>query len=39
MACHHGAGSAKKLGYKNVFIMPAGIKGWEGAGKPVEKAG
>jgi len=31
--------SAFKLGYKNVFIMPAGIMGWEKAGKPVETGG
>jgi rhodanese-related sulfurtransferase len=30
--------SASKLGYKNVFIMPAGISGWEKAGLPVEKS-
>jgi rhodanese-related sulfurtransferase len=29
--------SAVKLGFKNVFIMPAGIMGWEKAGKPVDK--
>lgn len=29
--------SALDLGYKNVFIMPAGIQGWQKAGKPVEK--
>jgi rhodanese-related sulfurtransferase len=28
---------ALKLGYKNVFIMPEGIAGWEKAGLPVEK--
>ena len=26
-----------QLGYTNVFVMPAGIKGWEKAGKPVDK--
>ena len=31
--------SALKLGYKNVFVMPAGIQGWKKAGKPVEKSG
>jgi rhodanese-related sulfurtransferase len=36
MACHTGAVSAVKLGYKNVFILPAGIMGWEKARKPVE---
>ena len=25
------------FGYKNVFVMPAGIIGWEEAGLPVEK--
>jgi len=29
--------SAVKLGYKRVFILPAGIMGWEKAQKPVEK--
>lgn len=28
--------SALKLGYKKVFILPAGIAGWKKAGKPVE---
>jgi rhodanese-related sulfurtransferase len=28
--------SAAKLGYKNVFVLPAGIAGWEKAKKPVE---
>lgn len=37
MACHKGAGSALKLGYKHVYVMPAGIMGWQKAGKPVEK--
>jgi rhodanese-related sulfurtransferase len=37
MACHEGAKKAIELGYKNVFIMPQGIMGWEKAGKPVEK--
>lgn len=36
MACHTGAVSAVKLGYKNVFIMPAGLRGWKKAGKPLE---
>jgi len=36
MACHTGAKAALELGYKNVFIMPAGISGWEKAGKKVE---
>jgi len=28
--------SAVKLGYKNVFIMPAGISGWKSANLPTE---
>jgi rhodanese-related sulfurtransferase len=28
---------ALKLGYTKVFVMPAGIAGWEKAGLPVEK--
>jgi rhodanese-related sulfurtransferase len=28
---------AVELGHKNVFIMSAGIAGWEKAGKPVAK--
>jgi rhodanese-related sulfurtransferase len=35
-ACHKGAGAALKLGYKNVFVMPAGIMGWQRAGLPTE---
>lgn len=38
MACHEGAESAVKLGYKKVFIMPSGIAGWKKAGKAVEPA-
>jgi rhodanese-related sulfurtransferase len=29
--------SAVKLGYAKVYILPAGIMGWQKAGKPVEK--
>lgn len=36
-ACHSGASAALALGYKNVFILPVGIAGWEKAGKPLEK--
>jgi rhodanese-related sulfurtransferase len=36
MACHGAARVAAKAGYKNVFIMPAGIEGWVKAGKRVE---
>ena len=37
MACHQGARAALSFGYKNVYIMSAGIQGWQKAGKPVEK--
>ena len=37
-ACHSGASSAVKLGYKNVFILAAGIRGWEKAKQPIEKS-
>jgi rhodanese-related sulfurtransferase len=37
MACHAAARAAVKYGYTKVFVMPAGIVGWEKAGKPVEK--
>jgi 3-mercaptopyruvate sulfurtransferase SseA len=30
--------SALKLGYKNVFILPAGIKGWQKSGRLTEPA-
>lgn len=33
---HNGAMWAVKLGYKNVYRLPGGIKGWEEAGYPVE---
>ena len=35
-ACHVGAQAALKLGYRNVFIMPEGIAGWESAKLPTE---
>jgi rhodanese-related sulfurtransferase len=38
MACHRGAVSAAKLGYKNVYVLPPGIAGWQKAGKPIEKS-
>lgn len=34
---HNGAMWAVKLGYKNVYRHPGGIKGWDQAGYPVEK--
>ena len=37
MACHQAAREAVKLGYTKVFVMSAGIQGWQKAGKPVEK--
>ncbi len=36
-ACHIGAQAALQLGYKNVYIMPEGIAGWEKAGLPTDK--
>src|SRR5213076_597591 len=36
MACHQGARAALSFGYKNVYIMSAGIQGWQKAGKTVE---
>ena len=35
---HNGAMWAVKLGYKNVYRQPGGIKAWDEAGYPVEKA-
>ncbi|HTZ38942.1 MAG TPA: rhodanese-like domain-containing protein [Syntrophales bacterium] len=35
---HNAAMWAVKLGYKNVYRYPGGIKGWDEAGYPVEKA-
>jgi 3-mercaptopyruvate sulfurtransferase SseA len=29
--------SALKLGFKKVFIMPAGLSGWKKAGRPIER--
>lgn len=34
-ACHTAARQAIGLGYTNVFILPAGIVGWTGAGRAV----
>jgi rhodanese-related sulfurtransferase len=34
---HNGAMWAVKLGYKNVYRQPGGIKAWEQAGYPMEK--
>ncbi len=35
---HNGAMWAVKLGYRNVYRQPGGIKAWDEAGYPVEKA-
>jgi rhodanese-related sulfurtransferase len=35
-ACHVAARTAIELGYKNVFIMPAGIAGWQKAKQKLE---
>lgn len=35
---HNGAMWAVKLGYKNVYRQPGGIKAWEEAAYPVEKS-
>ena len=37
MECHHAARRAASLGYRNLYIMPAGTVGWIKAGKPVVK--
>jgi rhodanese-related sulfurtransferase len=37
MASHGAAREAATLGYKQVFVMGAGISGWVKAGKPVDK--
>ena len=34
---HNGAMWAVKLGYKNAYRQPGGIKAWNEAGYPVEK--
>ena len=34
---HNGAMWAKKLGYRNVYRHPGGIKAWDEAGYPIEK--
>ncbi|MBM4137012.1 MAG: rhodanese-like domain-containing protein, partial [Nitrospira sp.] len=34
---HNGAMWAVKLGYKNVYRYPGGIKGWVEADYPVDK--
>ena len=36
MASHTAAVAAEKLGYVNVYVMPAGIKGWKKANKRTE---
>ncbi|HLG20720.1 MAG TPA: hypothetical protein VI895_13015 [Bdellovibrionota bacterium] len=37
MASHDAARRAAKFGYKNLFVMPDGIDGWEAAKKRVER--
>ena len=37
MASHDAAKAAHALGYSNVYVMTAGIKGWKDANKPLEK--
>ncbi len=37
MASHQAARRAAELGWKNVYVMSAGIDGWIKAGKPVER--
>ena len=37
MASHEAARRAVELGWKNVYVMPAGIDGWKSAGQPTEK--
>ncbi len=39
MSSHHAAGRAAELGYRKVFVMPAGIDGWRQAGRAVEGGG
>jgi rhodanese-related sulfurtransferase len=34
---HNGAVWAKKLGYKNVYRYPGGIKAWKEADYPIDK--
>ncbi|MBL8604541.1 MAG: rhodanese-like domain-containing protein [Myxococcales bacterium] len=34
-ACHNAANQALNLGYTNVFILPAGITGWQAANQRV----
>ncbi|MER3545792.1 MAG: rhodanese-like domain-containing protein [Chloroflexota bacterium] len=36
-ASRFAARRAQQMGYANVFVMPAGIRGWLEAGKPVER--
>ncbi len=39
MASHEAAREAAKLGYQQVFVMPAGISGWVKAGTKVQTGG
>jgi rhodanese-related sulfurtransferase len=38
-SCHDAARAAARVGYRNVFVMPAGLDGWREAGKRVETGG
>jgi rhodanese-related sulfurtransferase len=38
LACHVGARRALELGYRRVFIMPEGRRGWRARGFPLEPA-
>ncbi|HWU87180.1 MAG TPA: rhodanese-like domain-containing protein [Kofleriaceae bacterium] len=38
-ACLVGAERAAQLGFKNVYVMRAGIEGWQRTGRPLERSG
>jgi rhodanese-related sulfurtransferase len=39
MASHQAARRAVKAGFTKVYVMPAGIDGWNQAGKKTESGG
>jgi rhodanese-related sulfurtransferase len=39
LSCRTAARAAAQAGYRNVFIMPAGLDGWREAGKRIETEG